>query len=63
MTVYDFMYQSPMLTFLLALIFLAVIESALRYCINRPLRHRNIKLHGWPPKHCDADGDFREDED
>ena len=27
--------------------------------INRPLRHRNIRKHGYPPQHCDADGDFK----
>ena len=59
MNIYDFMGDSPFLTFFLALIALAMIESLLRFCINRPLRHRNIKLHGWPPKHCDADGDFK----
>jgi hypothetical protein len=26
-------------------------------CWNRWLRSRNIKHHGWPPPHCDADGD------
>jgi len=27
---------------------------------NRALRHRNIMKHGYPPQHCDADGDFTE---
>ena len=27
-------------------------------CWNRWLRSRNIKEQGWPPPHCDADGDF-----
>jgi hypothetical protein len=27
-------------------------------CWNRWLRSRNIKHHGWPPSHLDADGDF-----
>ena len=27
---------------------------------NRWLRHKNILKHGYPPPHCDADGDFRE---
>lgn len=26
------------------------------------LRSRNIKHHGWPPPHCDADGDAVESE-
>lgn len=25
---------------------------------NRTLRHSNIRKHGYPPEHCDADGDF-----
>ena len=29
---------------------------------NRALRHRNIMKHGYPPEHCDADGDFQEKE-
>ena len=31
--------------------------------INRILRHRNIRKLGYPPEHCDADGDFPETED
>lgn len=27
---------------------------------NRTLRHWNIRKHGYPPEHCDADGDFNE---
>ncbi len=30
---------------------------------NRRLRHRNILKHGYPPSHCDADGDFLKKED
>jgi hypothetical protein len=26
---------------------------------NRTLRHWNIRKHGYPPSHCDADGDFQ----
>jgi len=25
---------------------------------NRALRHRSLMKHGYPPEHCDADGDF-----
>jgi len=28
-------------------------------CWNRMWRHLNIRKHGYPPAHCDADGDFR----
>jgi hypothetical protein len=27
--------------------------------VNRFLRHWNIRKHGYPPAHCDADGDFK----
>jgi hypothetical protein len=27
--------------------------------VNRIMRHSNIRKHGYPPQHCDADGDFR----
>jgi hypothetical protein len=30
--------------------------------INRIIRRSNIRKHGWPPTHCDADGDFKEEE-
>lgn len=26
--------------------------------IPAKLRHWNIRRHGYPPKHCDVDGDF-----
>lgn len=28
---------------------------------NRTWRHFNIRKHGWPPVHCDSDGDFKID--
>ena len=27
------------------------------------MEHPNIRKAGWPPPHCDADGDFKPDED
>ncbi len=27
---------------------------------NRWCRHKNIEAKGWPPEHCDADGDYKE---
>lgn len=55
MNIFQFMSDSPVLTFLL-------IYITLRYafrCWNRTMRAINIKNHGWPPAHCDADGDFK----
>ena len=31
------------------------------FAINRPLRHFTLRKIGYPPSHCDADGDFKED--
>ena len=28
---------------------------------NRLFRHWNIRIHGYPPPHCDADGDFKKE--
>lgn len=60
MNIYEFMSDSPILEFFLALIVLAIIQVVFAFCINRPLRHANIRKHGWPPAHCDADGDFKD---
>lgn len=59
MNIYQFMSDSPCLTFFLAVI---VSEAVVRVLVNLPnriLRHWNIRKHGYPPDHCDADGDFR----
>lgn len=51
-----FMTDNPVLTFALAyLIYITVFR-----CWNRLMRHLNIRKSGWPPSHCDADGEFRE---
>ena len=31
--------------------------------LNRTFRHWNIRKHGYPPVHCDADGDFKKTEE
>jgi len=61
MTIYDFMSDSPILTFFIVVGTGIMLETVLRFCINRPLRAMNICKHGWPPKHCYADGDFKSD--
>lgn len=63
MDVFQFMGDNPWLTFFLALI---VGEVFVRVAVNLPnciLRHWNIRKHGYPPAHCDADGDFRPEKD
>jgi len=56
MTIYDFMSDSPWLSFFLAI----VIAQGIKFIINRLLRHMNIRRHGWAPVHCDADGDLKD---
>ena len=36
-----------------------VILDFLFKCWNRLMRSMNIRKNGWPPQHCDADGDFK----
>ena len=52
----------------LGLIFLLVIYALLYHAMRFGflflaflIRQRNIKHHGWPPSHVDADGSFEED--
>lgn len=63
MNIYEFMDKSPLITVLLALILssaiVRIIISLLFNLPNRVLRHQNIRKHGYPPSHCDADGDFK----
>ena len=36
-------------------------ERSIIYLINRPFRHYTLKKHGYPPRHCDADGDIKDE--
>ena len=35
-----------------------ILKGVLVILPNRILRHWNIRKHGYPPDHCDADGDL-----
>jgi hypothetical protein len=62
--VIKFMTDSPWLTFFLAAIAGEVVVRVVVVLPNRILRHYwNIRKHGYPPSHCDADGDFRSQKD
>ena len=52
------MGEHPVLTFVLAWMVIWLLSLPFQL-INRFIRHRNIVAHGWPPPHCDADGDPR----
>lgn len=56
MNIYDFMSDSPVLSWCIALI----LSSLIFRIVNRFFRVINIWKNGYPPEHCDADGDFRE---
>lgn len=54
MNIFEFMSGSPFTTFFLAYILFQLLLKSWQLFF----RHRSIKKHGWPPEHCDADGDF-----
>ena len=60
---FKFAEQNPYLVFWFAVI-VCMLVTHLVWCVifklpNRFLRHRNIMKNGYPPPHCDADGDFK----
>lgn len=59
MNIFEFMTESPVLTFFLAWI----IGDAVVCVFSRIIRHLNIRKHGYPPPHCDADGDLLKDDE
>lgn len=38
---------------------LAMASTLVQFMWNTFWRHWNIRKHGYPPIHCDADGDFK----
>lgn len=55
MTVIDLISNHPLLAGFVVLV-------AFHYgthLLSLPLRAMNIRRHGWPPEHCDADGDHK----
>ena len=46
--------ERPILTFFLVWL----LTRCVFRCWNRLMRMFNIRKNGWPPPHCDADGDF-----
>lgn len=50
-------------TFIGFVIILALCLEFVLKIWNRSFRHWNIRKHGYPPIHCDADGDFKKEND
>lgn len=70
MTLIDFVTENPACTILSLIIVLSFLLLAvtnmcnfLLVCWSRHLRRKNIAAQGWPPAHCDADGDAVSDGD
>ena len=59
MNILEFMAGSPWLSFFLAGVAGEVVVRVVLILPNRIMRHWNIRKHGYPPAHCDADGDFK----
>ncbi|HGX3708966.1 TPA: hypothetical protein ACNEJR_003728 [Escherichia coli] len=55
MNVFDFMANSPVLTFLLACLFFGLLRALLRFC--------TVLVNGYPPMWCDSEGRFKTDKD
>jgi len=58
--IFEFMHESPFNAFMLIICLSQLILHIIVTLPNRIMRHWNIRKHGYPPPHCDADGDFRE---
>lgn len=61
-TILAWMGLHPVLTFFLACVLAGVAKYALHemvWLITQPLRVMNIRKHGWPPEHLDANGDYK----
>jgi len=59
MNIFEFMSDSPWLTFFIAIGVVCVIEILFLKVPHIIMRYWNINKHGYPPPHCDADGDFK----
>ena len=58
-----FARTDPLLSFILVCASYYAITAPFRFGFrawNRYCRMRNIRDHGWPPPHLDADGDYKE---
>ena len=57
MTILEVINSHPYLSLFGLLFFTGIITHFIFLCWNRLLRCLTIRKVGWPPPHCDADGD------
>ena len=54
-----FFSEHTFITFITVILVMSFLHSLFISLPNRIIRHWNIRKHGYPPPHCDADGDFK----
>ena len=59
MTLIQFMSDHWFVSLLMLYIVCQTVLKLVLLSWSRFMRHLNIRKHGWPPAHCDADGDFK----
>lgn len=57
MTAFDVINNSPYIAAFVVIVLASIICRAICFVWNRFWRHLTIRKHGYPPLHCDADGD------
>ena len=62
MEFFELMFRS-FWTFLGFIILIGVVLTFLYGLYERPMRHHVMMKHGYPPEHCDADGNFPAEDD
>ena len=61
MNIWEFFNENWFLAFIIVCSIYYMFKIIFFILPNRVLRHANIRKHGYPPAHCDADGDFKEE--
>ena len=59
MTMWQFASNHPYVFTFIVIWIAAIALQMMGKGFNRFMRHLNVRKHGWPPAHLDADGDWR----
>lgn len=57
-----YLVESPFLAFFILSGIISLLYSIFYQLPKRMIRHFDIKKNGWPPNHCDVDGDFKKEQ-